>query len=219
MFGPYIEEVEDRVTHRICKITVGLLALASASPGTAQSKATEPVVIGNPGEWFSSKNYPPEAIRVGAQGRVMARLTVDEHGTPSQCYIAVSSGNAALDSMTCSIAMLRGRFKPGRDEKGRPQISTYILPVSWRLPKEMPATDLSEGRSSLFDQEFQLAIDDTGAVKNCTVIRNDIVAKEVQADPCRDFPPGRRPFGSPVKNGKATTATVTVTTNAYMDAN
>ena len=205
--------------HRISKIALGLSALSSTSAAIAQSKAIEPVVTGNPGEWFSDKNYPPEAIRVGAQGRVIARLTIDEHGTPSQCYIAVTSGNADLDSMTCSIAMLRGRFKPGRDEQGRPQVSTYILPVSWRLPKEVPTTNLSEGRTSLYDQEFQLAIDDTGAVKSCVVIRNEIVAKDAQVDPCRDFPPGRRPFGSPVKNGKATTATVTVKTNAYMDAN
>lgn len=91
---------------------------------------------GNPGQYFSADNYPPEAQRAGAQGRVVARLTVGTDGRVSDCSVTTSSGNDALDQQTCRVAKRSVRFTPARDDSGNPITSTYTLPVRWVLPTE-----------------------------------------------------------------------------------
>ncbi|MFA6115575.1 MAG: energy transducer TonB [Sphingomonas sp.] len=193
--------------------------MAVSTEAGAKNKAQEPTPVENPGLWFSGDAYPPEAIRAGAQGRVVVRLNIDEHGTPSQCYVAVSAGNPDLDMGTCNVAMTRARFKPGRDERGRALPSTFLLPVRWVLPKDDRELDLSDGRRQLADRTIELSLDETGAVKACKVIRNEEAETGgVKPDICRGFPLDARPFGTPIRNGKPAPATVTMTMSAYMDA-
>lgn len=91
---------------------------------------------GNPGQYFSSDNYPPSALRAGAQGRVVASLSVGTDGRVTACTVTSSSGNSDLDDTTCRIARSRIRFTPAKDDAGSPIASTYTLPVSWRLPED-----------------------------------------------------------------------------------
>lgn len=91
---------------------------------------------GNPGQYFGTDNYPPDAIRAGAQGRVVARLSVGTDGRVTDCSITASSGNESLDSTTCRIARSRVRFSPAKDDSGNAIASTYTLPVRWVLPSE-----------------------------------------------------------------------------------
>ena len=196
-------------------LTFGTLALGLSSGAGARNKAAPPVPVENPGTWFGADAYPPEAIRAGAEGRTVVRVTVDEHGTPSQCYVAISAGHAALDTATCNLAMSRGRFTPGRDARGHALSSTYLLPVRWVLPRNMPDLDLSEGRHLLADQTIELSLNENGAVKGCKTIKS---AAQLP-DPCHNFPVDTRPFGNPIKNGKPVPATVTMTMLAYVDAN
>ncbi|MEO5494767.1 MAG: energy transducer TonB [Sphingomonas sp.] len=91
---------------------------------------------GNPGQYFGADNYPPAAIRAGAQGRVVARLSVGTDGRVTDCQVTASSGNGDLDSTTCRIAKSRVRFTPAQDASGSPIASTYTLPVRWVLPSE-----------------------------------------------------------------------------------
>src|SRR3569623_39472 len=91
---------------------------------------------GNPGQYFGSDNYPPAAIRAGAQGRVVAHLTVGTDGRVTDCQVTASSGNSDLDSTTCRIAKSRVRFTPAQDAAGNPIVSSYTLPVRWVLPSE-----------------------------------------------------------------------------------
>jgi len=90
---------------------------------------------GNPGQFFGADNYPPAAIRAGAQGRVVARLSVGADGRVADCSVTASSGNDDLDSTTCRIARSRIRFTPAKDDNGNNMASTYTLPVRWVLPE------------------------------------------------------------------------------------
>lgn len=91
---------------------------------------------GNPSQFFGTDNYPPAAIRAGAQGRVVARLSVGPDGRVSDCSVTSSSGNDDLDSTTCRIARSRVRFSPAKDDSGNPIASTFTLPVRWVLPTD-----------------------------------------------------------------------------------
>ena len=91
---------------------------------------------GNPASFFGPDAYPPAAQRAGAQGRVVARLTVGTDGRVSDCSVTSSSGNDDLDSTTCRIARSRVRFTPAKDDSGQPMTSSYTLPVRWVLPQD-----------------------------------------------------------------------------------
>ena len=91
---------------------------------------------GNPANFFGPDAYPPAAQRAGAQGRVVARLTVGTDGRVSDCSVTSSSGNDDLDSTTCRIARSRVRFTPAKDDSGQPMTSSYTLPVRWVLPQD-----------------------------------------------------------------------------------
>jgi periplasmic protein TonB len=91
---------------------------------------------GDPGRFFGPDAYPPSAIRAGAQGRVVARLTVGTDGRVTDCSVTTSSGNGDLDEATCRIAKSRVRFSPALDQNGSPMTSSYNLPVRWVLPDQ-----------------------------------------------------------------------------------
>ncbi|WP_294307642.1 energy transducer TonB [uncultured Sphingomonas sp.] len=91
---------------------------------------------GNPGQFFGPDAYPPSAQREGAEGRVVAKLTVGTDGRVTDCVVTTSSNNRALDDTTCRIAKARVRFSPALDQGGNPITSSYTLPVRWQLPQE-----------------------------------------------------------------------------------
>jgi protein TonB len=91
---------------------------------------------GNPGQFFGPDAYPPSAQREGAEGRVVAKLTVGTDGRVTECVVTTSSNNRALDDTTCRIAKARVRFSPALDNAGNPITSSYTLPVRWQLPQE-----------------------------------------------------------------------------------
>jgi protein TonB len=107
---------------------------APAPPAPRISQAA--VARGNPGQYFGPDAYPPAAQRAGAQGRVVARLTVGTDGRVSECSISTSSGNSDLDNTTCRIARSRVRYTPAKDDNGAPIASTQTLPVRWVLPED-----------------------------------------------------------------------------------
>jgi protein TonB len=109
-------------------------APAPAPPAPRVSQAAG--LRGDPGRYFGPDAYPPAAQRAGAQGRVVARLTVGVDGRVTDCSVTSSSGNDDLDSTTCRIARSRIRYTPARDDSGNPMTSTTTLPVRWVLPQD-----------------------------------------------------------------------------------
>jgi protein TonB len=86
---------------------------------------------------FSNDDYPASAIAAGAQGTAQARLTIGTDGRVVGCDLIRSTGNGALDSVTCSILRRRVKFTPARDSSGNPTTDTYTTPpITWQLPPE-----------------------------------------------------------------------------------
>lgn len=90
--------------------------------------ADRPVVRGDRAAWFTSDDYPVEALRRTEEGRVRVRLAVDRRGRARACAIVESSGSAALDEGTCRIFVRRARFEKGHAG------SIDMSAVRWVLP-------------------------------------------------------------------------------------
>jgi len=91
---------------------------------------------GNPGDWVTTDDYPPGAVRAGIEGRTSFRLDVGADGKPTGCTVVTSSGSDDLDRTACRKLMSRARFKPALDAGGNPAASTYAGGVTWKLPAE-----------------------------------------------------------------------------------
>jgi len=145
---------------------IAMAILAGGYPSTvnAQNKTEAAKAAGNPGDWFDQNSYPKEAIRAGAQGRVVVDIVIDERGVLSQCSVFVSAGNAALDQATCDLAMKKARFTPARDTTGRAISSKARLPVRWVLPAGM-------GPAKTFSFVDRLEIAPDGTLISCEVER------------------------------------------------
>jgi len=75
--------------------------------------------------------YPAGSRRLGEEGRVVARLTIDAAGRPITWSVEESSGFAHLDAVVdCVIRRLE--FIPGRRD-GRGVEATVLLPIVFRL--------------------------------------------------------------------------------------
>lgn len=67
---------------------------------------------------IGNRDYPPAARKAGAMGSVTVRFTVDVQARAGGCAVVVSSGNAALDAVTCRLIEARFRYAPARDGVG-----------------------------------------------------------------------------------------------------
>lgn len=88
----------------------------------------------DPASWFSSNNYPIEAIKQGIEGSVTFDVDVDATGKPTACRITVSSGHPILDQATCDIVRSEGRFIPAKKADGKPIAGHYSNRAIWRMP-------------------------------------------------------------------------------------
>ncbi|WP_404367918.1 energy transducer TonB [Sphingomonas sp. MMS24-J45] len=70
-----------------------------------------------------------------AAGLVTYRATIGTNGRLSDCRIVRSSGNAALDAATCSLALQHVRFRPARDAKGRKVTDTALFEQEWTVER------------------------------------------------------------------------------------
>lgn len=82
---------------------------------------------------ITDADFPASAIRAQAQGTTRVRLQIGENGRVTGCSVIASSGNAALDSTTCSLMQRRFRFEPAMGNGG-PVASQTERSMSWRLP-------------------------------------------------------------------------------------
>jgi protein TonB len=83
---------------------------------------------------FSEDDYPASAQSAGAEGTVVASITIGPDGRVAGCNVTRSSGNSALDSTTCNIIRRRAKFTPARDSNGNPVSDTISTPpIRWQL--------------------------------------------------------------------------------------
>lgn len=73
-----------------------------------------------------SRDYPPQLRDMWPSGGVvMVAVRVQLDGRGTDCKINRSSGVPAIDAETCRLAMTRLRYRPARDEEGRPYVAWY----------------------------------------------------------------------------------------------
>src|SRR3954470_19387966 len=103
---------------------IALLAGGAARDLSSRARA-------NLGALVSDADYPPSAIRAGAQGIVAFELDVAADGMVSACRVTSSSGSPILDEATCRIMIARARFVPAHDRKGRPTTDRIHSRMRW----------------------------------------------------------------------------------------
>ena len=84
----------------------------------------------------TSSDYPRAAEQAGAEGVVVARLSVSEKGRVTDCRIRSSSGNGDLDRTTCRLILKRFRFLPARDSSGAATTDTVEWEQQWSLSQD-----------------------------------------------------------------------------------
>ena len=93
----------------------------------------EPTAVGPLSHYFSSDDYPADAVLQRNSGQVGVHLMIDEKGIIQDCAIEETSGSAARDGMTGMILRQRAKFKPAIDVDGKPTKSVYGQRVTWKL--------------------------------------------------------------------------------------
>ena len=109
-----------------------MAVLLAATATAVKPSGAKPA--GNPGDWVTSDDYPPEALRANAAGMTGFRLDVDESGQVTQCTVTKPSGTASLDQAACASLKARARFTPAIGKTGKAIASTYTSAVRWSIP-------------------------------------------------------------------------------------
>jgi TonB family protein len=180
------------------------------SSGAGAQEVSGPVPVGSPADWITPDDYPPSAIRAGAEGRVVTNLGVDRAGKVTSCAVQTSSGNAALDAATCAVMTTRGTFTPAKDAGGRATPSTYDLPVRWELPSEPTATvEITEATRLNSDAVIELRLDGDGKVIGCRLLEVVLPSYADSAgDACEEFQVGTQMGPALRRNGKPVASTM-----------
>ncbi len=107
------------------KCTDALLVKWGVDPIRYATLSRSVLPKGDPRYWLRNGDYPPEAIGKGAQGIVNFRLSVDETGKPTACFIQQSTRPPEFDKVVCKAIMRRAQFEPAFDKDGAPFKSFY----------------------------------------------------------------------------------------------
>jgi protein TonB len=91
--------------------------------------------LGGRARWISGgidpMDYPEAAIRARASGTVGLRFVVGPSGRVTDCAVTRSSGVPSLDKATCRLILRRFRYRPARDDEGRPTSETVVGKHEW----------------------------------------------------------------------------------------
>jgi TonB family protein len=185
----------------IKRTAAGLFLLVAAAGAAPSANAAEPEPARAEQElyhWFTTDDYPLEALVRRGQGVVRFRLTIDAQGAVSNCAIESSSGDPDLDRVSCEVLRSRARYHPARDAEGRVVEGSDSGSITWRLPPVLPVAGVDgapravqRARANLsqyFTSDdfpeparlrgmegtvgFQLAISAEGRVVGCAVTRS-----------------------------------------------
>jgi TonB family protein len=83
--------------------------------------------------WFTSNDYPLQAMKEAIEGSVVFEVDVDASGKPTACRVTNSSGHQILDKATCDVVLSRARFAPPPGAAGKILAARYSTTAVWRL--------------------------------------------------------------------------------------
>jgi protein TonB len=91
---------------------------------------------GDPARWFTTDDYPPRALREGAEGSTRIAWDINNQGRAENCRVLSSSGSADLDDASCRVILRKGRYSPALDQNGNPmKVTNQQRTVRWQIPK------------------------------------------------------------------------------------
>lgn len=161
-------------------LTMAMAAALAAQTGPAAQvgQATPPRrAHAGLNQYFSSDDYPPNAVARRATGAVGFQLDIGADGAVTRCTITRSSNDAALDAATCAILLGRARYDPARDSAGRAVPGTDTGRVTWRLP---PVT---HGTFGLMRTVSRLSSNAAGAL-GCVFTANGVAQADLGPSRC-----------------------------------
>lgn len=85
--------------------------------------------------YFSTNDYPHDAVTKGEQGYVGALFWVETDGRARNCEIIESSHRKLLDDRTCEVIQTRARFEPALDSQGKTIRSPLYQRIRWEMPQ------------------------------------------------------------------------------------
>jgi periplasmic protein TonB len=94
---------------------------------------TMPQPIGDTDFVDATRDYPPDARRLGVEGQVKVRLKVDATGMVASRALVTRLGHG-LDELALKLAQ-RLRFKPAIDTADRPVPATVVWTFTFTLPR------------------------------------------------------------------------------------
>lgn len=191
------------------RIAASLLLLSVAGSATsgwsaerqdapdAEPEEWVPEPAGNPGEWASSHDYPPSALREEIEGVVRFTLTVNAQGRVEDCVVTGSSGSEVLDEATCQMIAARASFEPPPGPFDQAATGTWSSAVRWEIPETTPGVPpevLSvvaytvEPDGTVSDCEVERAEGDLPQIHNACAVPQF----EVEPGPDGSLPPRRK---------------------------
>lgn len=87
------------------------------------------------GSYFSSQDYPEQAIMSGQGGTLEFAMLIDEKGKLADCTVISTSGVASLDSQSCAALVARASFTPAIGMDGKAIKSAITQRIRWEIPE------------------------------------------------------------------------------------
>ena len=111
------------------------LGSGDGGDGDGGGGGTEAVLVSNR---LRYTDLPRALWDAHAAGLVTYRATIGTNGRLSDCRVTRTSGNAALDTATCALAVRHVRFRAARDEHGRKVADSAIFEQEWTVDRSDP---------------------------------------------------------------------------------
>ena len=109
------------------------LRVWGVDPQAWRALRSKPELLTPTKDILSSSDYPAWAAAYGAQGGIIARVTVGADGSVKDCANVTRKPALGFTDAVCEAYERRARFKPGFDASGRPVEAPYIVRVSFRV--------------------------------------------------------------------------------------
>lgn len=84
--------------------------------------------------YFSSDDYPAQAMHDDESGMASVVLLINEKGEVKECMVDGTSGVATLDAMACIVLRHRAKFEPAIGADGKPTRDSVNSRIRWELP-------------------------------------------------------------------------------------